>query len=88
MLKGTSSPAEAGYLQCMGFRGSEERGELWASPTSDRSEYHEDPVSDDGLHAVEGILGMRLPRSYVALARLHNGGLLARTAFPTIAPTT
>lgn len=48
----------------------------------------EDPLTDEGLRDVETQLGRTLPAAYVALARLHNGGSLARTEHPAPSPTT
>jgi hypothetical protein len=48
----------------------------------------EPPPDDDLVRSVESELGLRLPASYVALARAHNGGYLARSTHATIQPTT
>lgn len=48
----------------------------------------EPPPDDVSIAAVEAELGRRLPAAYVALARLHNGGELARSAHPAESPTT
>lgn len=48
----------------------------------------EPPPDDDLVRSVEDELGLRLPASYIALARGHNGGYLARSAYPTSQPTT
>ncbi|MET7277062.1 SMI1/KNR4 family protein [Kribbella sp. NPDC005582] len=37
--------------------------------------------------SVEAELGVQLPAAYVELARLHNGGYLARTSHPVESPT-
>ncbi|MCM0675161.1 SMI1/KNR4 family protein [Micromonospora phytophila] len=42
----------------------------------------EDPLTDEVLRAVEAQLGHQLPAAYVDLARRHNGGSLARGAYP------
>jgi hypothetical protein len=47
----------------------------------------EPPPDDDLVRSVEAELGLRLPASYIALARAHNGGYLARSAYPTSQPT-
>jgi len=47
-----------------------------------------EPPADDAIVAsVEAELGLRLPAAYVELARLHNGGYLARTSHPAESPT-
>jgi hypothetical protein len=48
----------------------------------------EPPPDDNLVHSVEAELGLRLPAAYIALARAHNGGYLARSAYPTSQPTT
>jgi SMI1-KNR4 cell-wall len=48
-----------------------------------------EPPPDDALvAAIEAELGRRLPAAYIALARQHNGGDLARSAHPADSPTT
>jgi hypothetical protein len=46
------------------------------------------PPSDALIASVEAELGYRLPASYVALMRAHNGGLPDNTCCPTPRPTT
>jgi SMI1-KNR4 cell-wall len=48
----------------------------------------EDPLTDELLRTVETQLRHRLPKAYVALARLHNGGSFARDAYPAPSRTT
>jgi hypothetical protein len=72
----------------VGYSGGGSLGDVWALGAADRSPYHEHALIDPTLAAVELRLGVRLPRTYVAMARAHNGGLLARTAFHTTSPTT
>lgn len=48
----------------------------------------EAPPDDDVVRSVEDRLGLRLPHAYIALARRHNGGLLARSVHPADTPTT
>ncbi len=80
---------DAGYgLRVGPSAGGGSLGDVWALGTDDRSPYHEDALSEPSLAAVESRLGVRLPRTYVAMARTHNGGLLARTVFRTTSPTT
>ncbi|MFI6678364.1 SMI1/KNR4 family protein [Kribbella sp. NPDC050470] len=58
------------------------------STVFDGSDPFAEPVTDDVLRAVEAELGHRLPAAYVALARRHNGGFLARDAHPAPSRTT
>jgi hypothetical protein len=47
------------------------------------------PAPTDAVVAmVEGNLGYRLPQSYLAMMRRHNGGFPTRTCFPTSVATT
>ena len=48
----------------------------------------EPPVDDATVASVEAELGLQLPAAYVELARLHNGGYLARTSHPAESRTT
>jgi SMI1-KNR4 cell-wall len=48
----------------------------------------EPPLTDETLHRVEKLLGVKLPLGYTDLARLHNGGYLALQAHPVHSPTT
>lgn len=48
----------------------------------------EAPPDDDMVRSVEAELGLRLPPAYIALARTHNGGYLARSAHPADDSTT
>ena len=62
---------------------------IWVAPDDqDESDYHEPTPSDDLITSVETELGFRLPRSYISLARSHNGGALRLTAHPSPIPTT
>lgn len=45
--------------------------------------YVEEYPDDAMVESVEAEIGFRLPASYVELARLHNGGLILKDAFPT-----
>lgn len=55
---------------------------------SDGDQPFEAPPDDDLVRSVEAELGLRLPASYIGLARAHNGGHLARSAHATSQPTT
>lgn len=45
-------------------------------------EYVCDSFTDDFLASIEEELGYKLPRAYVALMRMHNGGIPVKTRFP------
>jgi hypothetical protein len=57
--------------------------DLWLDTDGARKRYIGEPLSDELLASIEAELGYQLPQSYVALMRLQNGGLLARTSFRT-----
>lgn len=61
--------------------------DLWDDNDSSLRDYVDAPVTPDVVLSVERELGYKLPRAYVELARRHNGGMLARNAHPTDAPT-
>jgi len=64
-------------------------GTAWWDDSEDaRLEYVGDAPSDELIVSVENELGYRLPASYVALMRRHNGGIPRLTCCPTPAPTT
>jgi len=61
---------------------------IWeVTEDQDRSGYHEPPPSEDLIASIESELGFRLPRSYIDLARSHNGGALRLSAHPSPART-
>lgn len=64
---------------------AESDDDLW-SPGG--AEYGEEPMSDATLDSIQAELGYRLPRAYVSLARVRNGGLLRRNAHASQTPTT
>lgn len=47
----------------------------------------EGPPDDDLVRSVEAELGVVLPAAYVGLSRIHNGGYLARDAYPSPSTT-
>lgn len=56
---------------------------FWDDCDYARKEYTDVPPSDACVAEVEAELGYRLPASYVAFMRRHNGGLPRNTCFPT-----
>ena len=60
---------------------------FWKDSDYARKQYVLPPPTDISIVAVERKLGYKLPGSYIDLMRQQNGGLLAKTAFPTTEPT-
>src|SRR5690606_38177146 len=56
---------------------------FWDDSEYALAEYVGDPPSDELVASVEAELGYRLPASYVALMRTHNGGTPHLTVCPT-----
>lgn len=59
----------------------------WDDSDHARRAYAGLPVDDEIVDSVEAELGYRLPVSYVALMRRHNGGMPRLRCFPTATPT-
>jgi hypothetical protein len=49
--------------------------------------YVEAPPSGNTIKLIETELGYTLPASYVALMKMHNGGIPVNTCYPTLTPT-
>jgi len=62
--------------------------EWWDDDDYALNHYVGKPPDNDLVASVETELGVRLPRSYVAMMYRHNGGLPKLTCFPTSTPTT
>ena len=60
----------------------------WLDAEDAHRSYLGPPLSDDMVQSVESELGYRLPTSYVALMRRHNGGLPRLTCCPAPNRTT
>lgn len=56
--------------------------EFWNDAEYSVEKYQDQSPDDELVASMEAELGYRLPASYVALARLHNGGLVDRDYFP------
>lgn len=57
---------------------------FWDDDEYSLAEYVEDYPSDELIESIEKeIGGYKLPRSYIELMRMHNGGIPAKTCFPT-----
>ncbi len=50
-------------------------------------EYIEEKPSDELIKSIENELGYKLPKSYIALMKLHDGGIPTKSCFPTKTPT-
>lgn len=56
---------------------------FWDDSSYALKEYVLDPPSDELIASVEDELGYKLPSSYIALMKQHNGGVPYNTNFPT-----
>jgi hypothetical protein len=50
-------------------------------------EYTSEPVTDKRIQATEKELGYKLPKSYIELMKVQNGGIPKNCCFPTKEPT-
>jgi hypothetical protein len=57
--------------------------DFWRETNSALNRYVGEPLTDALLASIEEELGYRLPKSYVELMRVQNGGFLARTIYRT-----
>jgi hypothetical protein len=62
--------------------------EWWVDSASALREYVGLTPTDVLVASVEDELGRRLPPSYLAMMRRHNGGIPRLSCFPTVTPTT
>ena len=56
---------------------------LWLDTAYSRENYVGEPLTDALVKSIEEELGYKLPESYIALMKVQNGGLLAKTEFET-----
>jgi hypothetical protein len=61
--------------------------DFWDDDQYSLENYVEETPSDELIKSVEEELGYKLPNSYIALMKLHNGGMPLKTCFPTKTPT-
>lgn len=59
---------------------------FWNDCSYALDEYIDETPSEATIALVEQKLGYKLPASYIALAKLHNGGLPTRTCYPVSTP--
>jgi SMI1-KNR4 cell-wall len=57
--------------------------EFWDDSKYALKTYVSRPPSDALIAEIEGELGYKLPGSYIALMKLHNGGIPSKLNFPT-----
>ena len=55
---------------------------FWKDDEYSLANYVEEPPSDELILEIEQELGYKLPQSYVALMKQHNGGLTHKTCYP------
>lgn len=61
--------------------------DFWKDSMYALEEYVENPPADELIASIEAELGgYKLPASYIALMKTHNGGTPAKTCFPTEEP--
>lgn len=60
---------------------------FWEDSDYSRKTYVLPPPTEISIASVEKRLGIKLPGSYLELMQTQNGGIPARTAFPTVEPT-
>lgn len=56
---------------------------FWDDSDYARKEYVSEPPTDELIASIEEELGYKLPASYIAMMKIHNGGIPVHTCFPT-----
>ncbi|MFB6365175.1 SMI1/KNR4 family protein [Paenibacillus elgii] len=74
-----SSKNGAGKVPFEGF----DLTNFWEDSDYALKEYVSEPPTDELIASIEQELGYTLPASYIAMMKLHNGGLPINTRFPT-----
>ncbi|TDL49232.1 SMI1/KNR4 family protein [Paenibacillus dendritiformis] len=57
--------------------------DFWNDSEYALKEYVSEPLTDELIASIEEELGYKLPASYIALMKQHNGGVPVNTCFPT-----
>jgi SMI1-KNR4 cell-wall len=80
-IHGSHDPAHPGGARdsTMLIYGDFDVSDFWLDTDGARKRYVGEPLTDALLASIEEELGYRIPRSYVELMRVQNGGVLART---------
>lgn len=60
---------------------------FWDDCETSQENYRDEPATDELVKKVEEELGFKLPASYIELMKMHNGGLVFKTCFPTATAT-
>lgn len=61
--------------------------DFWDDSEYAREAYQSEPPTDELIASIKKELGYKLPSSYIALMKQHNGGVPKNTCFPTEDPT-
>lgn len=61
--------------------------DFWDDDHYSLENYVEVTPSDELIKSIEKELGYKLPNSYIAMMKMHNGGMPLKTCFPTKTPT-
>ncbi|WP_369011086.1 SMI1/KNR4 family protein [Paenibacillus sp. MER TA 81-3] len=56
---------------------------FWDDSDYALEEYVDEPPTDELIATIEEELGYKLPASYIAMMKIHNGGIPVNTCFPT-----
>lgn len=64
-----------------------EMDDFWDDSEYALEEYVSEPPTDEMIASIEKELGYKLPASYIAMMKRHNGGIPLRTCFPMDEPT-
>ncbi|WP_233699014.1 SMI1/KNR4 family protein [Paenibacillus profundus] len=56
---------------------------FWDDSDYALEEYVDEPPTDELIASIEEELGYKLPASYIAMMKIHNGGIPVNTCFPT-----
>lgn len=74
---GTRTPADGSSFDKMDFT------RFWDDSDYALEEYVSEPPTDELIASIEKELGYKLPASYIAMMKVHNGGIPVNTCFPT-----